>query len=94
MVRVMDAIDQLPVPHDKPKSLLLFLAGLLAGLFVFVPMIIAGLALEKVMLMLTGAAGLAVAWLPAAFMALLFAARLAAGDYRQIQTRPWREQVW
>jgi hypothetical protein len=46
------------------------------------------------MLMLAGAAGLAVAWLPAAFMALLFAARLAAGDYREIQPRPWREQVW
>ena len=94
MVATMDVIDQLPVPHDKPKSLLFFLAGLLAGMFLFVPMIIAGLALEKVMLMLTGAAGLAVAWLPAAFMALLFAARLAAGDYREIQARPWREQVW
>jgi hypothetical protein len=79
---------------EKPKSLLVFLAGLLAGLLVFVPMIIAGLALEKVMLMLTGAAGLAVAWLPAAFMALLFTARLAAGDYREMQPRPWREQVW
>ena len=90
----MDAIHHLHVPHDKPKSLLFFLGGLLAGLFVFVPMIIAGLALEKVMLMLSGAAGLAVAWLPAAFMALLFAARLAAGDYREIQPRPWREQVW
>ena len=94
MLAIMDAIHQLHVPHDKPKSLLFFLGGLLAGLFVFVPMIIAGLALEKVMLMLTGAAGLAVAWLPAAFMALLFAARLAAGDYREIQPRPWREQVW
>ena len=93
----MDAIQQIQhihLPHDKPKSLLLFLAGLLAGLFIFVPMIIAGLALERVMVMLAGAAGLAVAWLPAAFMALLFAARLAAGDYRQIETRPWREQVW
>ena len=90
----MDVIDQLPLPHDKPKSLLMFLGGLLAGLFIFVPMIIAGLALERVMVMLTGAAGLAVMWLPAAFMALLFAARLAAGDYREIQPRPWREQVW
>ena len=90
----MDAIHSIPYPHDKPKSLLLFLGGLLVGLFVFLPMIIAGLAFERVMLMLVGAGLLAAAWLPAAFMALLFTARLAAGDYRQIQPLPWREQVW
>jgi hypothetical protein len=90
----MQIIDRIAVPQDKPKSLLTFLAGLLVGLFVFVPMIIAGLSLERVMLMLAGAAGLAVVWLPAAFMALLFTARLAAGFYREIQPRPWREQVW
>jgi len=94
MDALQNAAQLVVLPHDKPKSLLLFLAGLLAGLFVFIPMIVAGLALERVMLMLAGAAGLAVAWLPAAFMALLFAARLAAGDYREIQSRPWREQVW
>lgn len=81
-------------PHDKPKSLLVFLAGLVLGLVVFVPLAIAGLALEKVGLFLTGSAGVAVTWLPAAFMGFLFTASLYAGRYKEMRELPWREQVW
>ena len=90
----MDVFEQVPVLNDKPKSFLVFMAGLLIGAFVFVPMIIAGLAIEKVPLLLSGAAGLAIAWLPAAYMGFLFAARLGAGHYSALQPRPWKEQVW
>ncbi len=79
---------------DKPKSLLVFIAGTLAGLVVFVPLAILGLANEKVMLFLTGSAGIALTWLPAAFMGLLFAAGLYAGNYREMRSLPWREQLW
>ena len=90
----MEVMEQLPLPDDKPKSFIVFMAGLLLGLFIFLPMIIAGLALERTMLMLAGAGGLAVVWLPAAYMCLLFAARLGAGYYKEIRSRPWREQLW
>ena len=81
-------------PHDKPKSLLVFLAGLTIGLVIFVPLAITGLALEKVGLFLTGSAGIAATWLPAAFMGFLFTAGLYAGRYKQMEDRPWRDQVW
>jgi hypothetical protein len=90
----MQVLDRLQFPDDKPKSFLVFLAGLVIGLIAFVPMIVAGLWLEKVALLLAGAAGLAIAWLPAAYMGLLFTARLGAGYYREMRARPWREQVW
>lgn len=77
-----------------PKSFILFVGGVLLGLFAFVPLIIAGLALERVPLLLAGALGLAVAWLPAAYMGFLFTARLAAGWYKGLGPKPWREQLW
>lgn len=80
--------------QDKPKSLIVFAAGLALGLFVFVPLAIAGLWAERVMLFLTGSAGIALTWLPAAFMGFLFAAGLYAGRYKDIRPAPWREQVW
>jgi hypothetical protein len=87
-------MPEIHVPRDKPKSLILFLAFLVAGLIVFLPMAVAGLSLEKVPVFLTGTAGVAVTFLTAAFMALLFAAGLYAGRYREMHELPWRDQVW
>lgn len=82
------------IPGALPKSLILFLAGLLAGLLVFLPLVFVGLSLEKIGMFLTGTAGIAVSWLTAAFMGFLFAAGLYAGRYKEIRPLPWREQVW
>jgi hypothetical protein len=82
------------IPGAKPKSLIVFLAGLLIGLLVFLPMVFVGISLEKIGMFLTGTAGIAVTWLTAAFMGFLFAAGLYAGRYRQMRSLPWREQVW
>ena len=90
----MDAQQRLHLPQDKPKSFVVFLGGTLAGLVVFLPIIVAALALERVTWLLAGSAGLAIVWLAAAFMCLLFTARLAAGDYRHLEPRRWRDQVW
>ena len=79
---------------DKPKSFLLFLAGILAGLVVFLPLAVLGLGFEKIGVFLTGTAGVAVSWLGAAFMGFLFAAGLYSGQYREMRHLPWREQVW
>ena len=82
------------LPHDKPKSFVIFLAGALLGLLVFLPLAVIGLTLEKVPVFLGGTAGVAVSWLVAAFMGFLFAAGLRAGRYKVMQELPWREQVW
>ena len=82
------------LPHDKPKSLIVFLAGLLAGLLVFLPLAVIGLSLEKVPLFLTGTAGVGVSWLLAASMGLLFAYGLHSGRYKEMHELPWRQQVW
>lgn len=85
---------RIELPGARPKSLIVFVAGLLAGLLVFLPLAFFGMSLEKAGLFLTGTAGIAVSWLTAAFMGFLFAAGLYAGRYKEIRALPWREQVW
>lgn len=80
--------------RDKPKSFVVFLAGLLAGLLVFLPLAFVGISFERVGMFLAGTAGIAVSWLIASFMGFLFAAGLYAGRYKEIQPLPWKEQVW
>ena len=82
------------LPHDKPKSLIIFLAGLIVGLLVFLPLAVVGLTLEKITMFLTGTAGVAISFLLAAFMGFLFAAGLRAGRYKEMHSLPWRQQVW
>jgi len=82
------------IPGAKPKSLIVFLAGLLAGLLVFLPLAFVGLSLEKIGMFLTGTAGIAVSWITAAFMGFLFAAGLYTGRYKEIRSLPWRKQLW
>ena len=84
----------MPALHDKPKSLILFLACLFAGLLVFLPLAVVGLTLEKITMFLTGTAGVGVSWLLAAAMGFLFATGLRAGRYKEMHELPWRQQVW
>ena len=81
-------------PIGKPKSFVLFVAATLLAMLLFAPLAIVGLSLEKVPLFLAGTAGVALTALTGAFMALLFAAGLYAGRYRDLHPAPWREQVW
>ena len=82
------------IPHDKPKSLIIFLAALFAGLLVFLPLAVVGLTLERITMFLTGSAGVAVSWMLAGVMGILFAAGLHAGRYKEMHELPWRQQVW
>ena len=77
-----------------PLSLVVFLAGTALAVGVFVPVALAGWHLEKIPVFLAGTGAFAVAALVAAFMGLRFTAALAAGHYRVLEPRPWREQVW
>ena len=78
----------------KPKSFVLFVAASLLAFLLFAPMALLGLSFEKVPVFLAGTAGVAVFALMGAFMALLFAAGLYNGRYRELHRAPWREQVW
>ena len=78
----------------RPLSWLIFLAGTALAFFVFAPIALTGWHLERIPVFLAGTWGFAVASLVAAFFLLRFTAALAAGHYRSVRPRPWREQVW
>ena len=90
--RGLDEIGELRV--KRPRSWLVFLIGTGLAVGVFAPIAMAGWHLEKIPVFLAGTWGFAVTSLVAAFFALRFTAELAAGHYRHIEPRPWREQVW
>jgi len=77
-----------------PLSWFGFLAGLAAGLLVFVPVTFVALAYEKIPVFLGGLTGVAVSFFAAAFMALRLATGIAQGRYREVHPVPWRQQVW
>lgn len=79
---------------SRPRSWIVFLAGTALAMGLFAPIALAGWHLEAIPVFLAGTGGFAVASLLAAFMGLRFAAGLAAGRYRFVEPRPWREQVW
>jgi hypothetical protein len=78
----------------RPLSWLVFLVGTALSFLVFAPIAMTGWHLEKIPVFLAGTGGFAVASLVAAFFGLRFTAGLAAGRYRTVEPRPWREQVW
>lgn len=79
---------------DKPRSWFLFLGATALGLFVFVPIAIAGLNLRGIPFFLAGMAGAGVSFIVAAFVALYLASRVASGRYRDLRAACWRDQVW
>ena len=81
-------------PVRKPLSLYVFLAGTALSLGVLAPLAFAGFHFERPMLFLVSTGLFAVASLTAAFMGFRFMAALAAGQYRTLQERPLRDQVW
>lgn len=78
----------------KPRSLVVFLAGTAIAMLFLAPLAFSGWHFESIPLFLAGTAAFAIVSLVAAFMGLRFTAALAAGHYRTLQPRPWREQVW
>ena len=92
----MDAHDRLESGGrvSWPLSLVTFLAGTMLAFFLFAPLALAGYHLERIPLFLAATGAFAVASLVAAFMGFRFMAALAAGHYRTVEPRPWREQVW
>ena len=83
-----------PAGVDWPLSLVVFAAGAMLSFFLFGPLALAGYHLERIPLFLAATGAFAVTSLVAAFMGFRFTAALAAGHYRMLQPRPWREQVW
>ena len=79
---------------DWPLSLVVFAAGTMLAVFLFAPLALAGYHMERIPLFLAGTGAFAVSSLVAAFMGFRFTAALAAGHYRGLEPRPWRDQVW
>ena len=77
----------------RPLSWLVFLGGAALAVLLFAPLAMVGWHFERIPVFLAGTGGFAVAALVAAFFGLRFSAGLAAGHYRTVQPRPWREQV-
>ena len=78
----------------KPRSLVVFLAGTALAMFFLAPLAFSGFHFESIPLFLAGTTAFALVSLVAAFMGFRFMAELAAGHYRTLEPRPWREQVW
>lgn len=90
----MDRLEPSGARVSWPLSLVVFIAGTALAFLVFAPLALAGWHLEKVSLFLAATGAFAVVSLVAAFMGLRFTAALAAGHYRAVEARPWREQLW
>jgi hypothetical protein len=81
------------IPEDKPKSWVIFVLSGLIGL---------GSGLLGFALMWAGAATLAYiamalfvgCWLVMAFFGLLFGVGMLSGAYKDLASKPWREQKW
>ncbi len=78
----------------NPKSFYVFVSAIALGLFVFVPLALAGLTFRGIPWFLTGMAGAGVSWIIAAFVGMYLAARAAQGHYETLRPAAWREQVW
>ena len=80
-------------PDDKPRSWVLGvsfgLLGLLVGSITFAAAWFGLQGLKSMLVVLFAVcwSGFAVSW-------LVFAAKLATGQYTAVRSRPWREQVW
>ena len=81
------------IPPNMPRSLVVAILSGLAGMFSGI--VGAGAAWLGWPLILGAAvAAFAVFWCVMAASGLFFLLRLATGRYRDLDPRPWREQLW
>ena len=81
------------LPLDKPRSWTVFVVSCLTG--VVIGAVGFGAAfLELDFLRLAAMALFGVCWAIAAVSWVLFMVRFTNGDYRGIEARPWKDQIW
>ena len=81
------------IPPNYPKSFVVcVIAGLIGLLFGGIAFL--GAWLESVLLQNVGRFGFFASWAVAAAMFIIFLPRSWAGKYRDLQVRPWKDQVW
>ena len=81
-------------PKDKPKSWVVFISCILAGLLIAGPLLLSGIVFEIEALEFLGGILFWCCWIMAAAMWLVFILRSIAGHYREIEHRDWSEQIW
>jgi hypothetical protein len=81
------------IPRDKPKSFVIFTVAALAGLGVgLLAFAFAWFGFNAAYVFAT--ALFVVCWVVGALFLLLFAVQSVAGEYKDLQPKPWREQKW
>jgi len=82
------------LPQDKPKSWIVFIIGILAGLLIAGPLMFSGIFQEIEAFQFLGKLLFTCCWIVAALMWVVFISRSIAGHYKGIEDRDWDEQVW
>jgi heme O synthase-like polyprenyltransferase len=81
------------LPLDKPRSWTLFVVSGLVGMAIgLVGFVAASFELRAVQILAMGL--FMVCWTVAAVSWVVFVIRFVTGQYRNIQARAWKEQVW
>jgi hypothetical protein len=81
------------IPQDKPKSWVIFVLAGLGGLGVG----LIGFGLRWLGFTTSANAAMVLfigCWLVMAFAGLILAVRMLSGSYKDLQSKPWREQKW
>ena len=81
-------------PRDKPKSWVVGLTSILAGLLVAAPLTISGFVFEIKVLEVAGRSLIWCFWTVAVVMWPVYTFRWIAGHYKGISSRDWSEQIW
>jgi hypothetical protein len=77
-----------------PKSWVLFTCAILVGLLVFGPIAAIAVWIDIHALFAAAQLGFFASWAIAAVMWLVGMFGLLTGKHRNLQPRPWKEQVW
>jgi hypothetical protein len=82
------------IPRDKPKSWVLGILALLAGLFVAVPIVLAGHYLHLGFIKGLGTFLFAFCAITFFCMWVIGLVKALTGRYRRIEERDWKDQTW
>jgi hypothetical protein len=82
------------IPRDKPKAWVIFICAGLIAVLGFGPLMFIGEWLQIGVLEWIGTTGFLLCWATAAAMSVILIPNTFAGKYRNLQPRPWKEQVW
>lgn len=94
MPMIKEKIKKPFIPRDKPKSWIIFICGVLIGLLVAGPLAILGSALNFWLLKIIGSVLFFACWAIAAIMFFVGIISRISGNWKKLEDRNWKDQVW